>query len=161
MYPTVTVPSSPNGLPMAMASWPTLQILVHGQFGGPDIHVAGLEPDNGDVGGGVGADDLALESGAVREPHGHLLGVLHDVGRSEDEPALVVDHTRAEPKGRLELHDRRIEQLGHLGSRLIRWRERVRHLVRRRSVVRGGRLVGPCDQQTVVQGQSGEDATYE
>ena len=122
------------------------QLLVHGQFGGLYVHVAGLETDHGDIGGHIGADYLALEPGAVGEPDGHLLGVLHYVRRGEDESALVVDDTRAEPKGRLQLHHGRIEQLSHLGSRLIRRWKRVRHLVRRRGLVRGDRRVGAGDQ---------------
>ena len=99
--PTVTEPRSwPSGLPIAIAQSPTRSWSESpsGSIG----RLIALDLDHGDVGLGIGADDLGLERAAIVERHRDVVGVAHDVvvGQHvtlgvDDEPEPELGHALA------------------------------------------------------------------
>ena len=81
---------------------------THGEVGGGpedrNREVAGVDGDDGDVGGEVRAEDLALEPTSISELHGHRGRAGHLVGAGEHQ-AVVPDH---DPRG-----GRRAVLVGH------------------------------------------------
>ena len=91
--PEVTVWSRPQGLPMAMAIWPTRTASESA------MRAAGrsrpVHPDHGDVAVLVGADHGAVQAGAVGQAHGDLVAAGHHVGGGEDVAVGPVDEPRS------------------------------------------------------------------
>ena len=80
--PAVALFSKPNGEPIASTHSPGLDLRGIAERHGRQVLRVDL--DHRDIGALVGADDLGLELAPVGEPHGHLVGVRHDVRVGED-----------------------------------------------------------------------------
>ena len=89
--PAVTVPPSPNGLPIAITGSPTLTLLEIRELDRVQGGRIRLDLDQGEIGVLVLADHLALEFGAILQGHGDLGGVGDDVVVGDD-PAGVIEH---------------------------------------------------------------------
>ena len=117
MIPAVTVSLRPKGLPMAIAScptwssWPTARGAV-GETGAVDL-------DHADVVELVGADDPALQPGAVVEPDLDLVDAVDDVGGGHDVAVLVVDEAGADAGPVADLDHGRQQGLGDGGGGLL------------------------------------------
>ena len=92
MMPTVTVPPSPNGLPIAITQSPMRMTSELPNFTALSLLRLGIDLEHGDVGLGVGADQLRLELGAIVEVDLDLVGIGDDVVVGDDDALLGVDH---------------------------------------------------------------------
>ena len=86
--PAVTVPPSPNGLPIATTQSPTLS-RVESAKRTKGSGRERIDLEHGDVGGGVAPDDLGFIFGPVGERDGDLLD--HRVGPSRGDDMVVGD----------------------------------------------------------------------
>ena len=97
--PAVTVPPSPNGLPIASTQSPTRALSLSPQTAaGSGLSV--LTFSTRDVGLGVAADDLGLQIGVVVQDDGDLVGIGDDVVVGDDVAGRIDDEAGAE-RGRL------------------------------------------------------------
>ncbi len=80
--PAVTVPARPIGLPIATTSWPTRSSSASPSLAG--VRSLAWARTSGQVGKGVGADDLGAQLAAVREGRADAVVALgHDVRRGQ------------------------------------------------------------------------------
>ncbi len=118
--PAVTVASRPQGLPTAIAIWPTR--------GFSFANVAGVKPsdlDDCDVDIPRGAEHIAGDLLAIGEAHANRLRILHDMGRGHDE-TVSVDDTGSDTSTRnLDMNHRWKNDLGSVGDRLLDFGDRV------------------------------------
>ena len=86
MMPAVAVRSRPSGKPMAIALSPTVTLSESANVSGLSCRsVVGVDPQDGEVGGRVGADHLGVDAATlVVEDDLHLVGALHDVIVGDD-----------------------------------------------------------------------------
>ena len=90
---TVKVRFSPSGLPTASTHSPTRERVAVAERGGGQV--VGVDLEHGEVGAGIGADDLGLELPPVEQPHRHLVGAVHHVIVGEDVAVLADDEAGA------------------------------------------------------------------
>ena len=89
--PAVTVRSSPNGLPIATTGSPTCTASESASCKRRERLRGQVDLQQGEVGGGVDADEGRLHGLAIREADLDLLGALDDVVVGDD-VAVLVDH---------------------------------------------------------------------
>ena len=95
--PVVNVPSSPNGLPIAATTAPTLTAPESPSVAGLELaRVERSTLTSADVVAGVGADDVRGRRRAVRERDGDVVEAADDVVVREDVAVCVQDDARAE-----------------------------------------------------------------
>ena len=99
--PAVTVRSSPNGLPIATTASPTSTLVESASVSGVSAPGAGVDLQQGDVGGRIAADERRLERVVVREAHLDRGRAVDDVVVRDDVPLLVDHEARAERLRRL------------------------------------------------------------
>ena len=119
--PAVTEPAKPCGLPIATTSWPTRSRSASPSSAGGEI--ARVDAQHGEVGEGVGADDLELELAAVDERRAAAAfrarddvggGEREAVRRDHDAAAAPVEHAAAAHAARdAEVRDGGAQPLGH------------------------------------------------
>ena len=133
------------GRPAERDRWST-----HGEVGGGpedrNREVAGVDRDDGDVGGEVRAEDLALEPTSISELHGHRGRARHLVGAGEHQ-AVVPDHDprggrRAVLVGHDQVDDGRTELLGQGREARLVLEDRVGDHGRHRHLLHDGLLGG-------------------
>ena len=89
--PAVTVRSSPNGLPIATTGSPTLTASESARASGAERLRGQVDLEQGEIGGGVGADEGRLDGLTVREADLDRLGAVDHVEVGHDVTVLV-DH---------------------------------------------------------------------
>ena len=93
--PLVIVPSSPNGLPSATTASPTVSLVRIAERERLEHACGRVDLDDGQIGGGVAADNGGVVGRAVPEADGNRLGAVDDVLVGDDMALGVVDEARA------------------------------------------------------------------
>ena len=93
--PDVTVPSSPNGLPIATTWSPTDEVARVAEREREHLGHGRIDLQDGEIRRRVGADDTRGEGLAVPEPDGDRAAAFDDVSVRDDVAVRVVDEARA------------------------------------------------------------------